>query len=71
MEKYSDEPDKYKDCVTNFLALQTSAYQAMSAVDFEGCNTMKKYYGQLHYMQSRFPFDGEAALSVDICFVYF
>ena len=36
----------------------------MTAPDMEGCNTLKKYYGQLHYMQSRFPFVGDDALDV-------
>ncbi|XP_076808159.1 tyrosine-protein phosphatase non-receptor type 23-like isoform X2 [Clavelina lepadiformis] len=63
-ENYSDNPEKYKDCISNFLELQLSAYKAIAAPDFEGLNTLKKYYGQLHYMQSRFPFTGENSLNV-------
>ena len=33
--------------------------------DFTGCSTLKKYYSQLHFLQSRFPMkeDGDAAIS--------
>nr|CAB3265281.1 tyrosine-protein phosphatase non-receptor type 23-like [Phallusia mammillata] len=61
-EQYSDDPHKYDDCINKFLELQTSAYKVIGNPDSEGCNTLKKYYGQLHYMQSRFQFTGENAL---------
>jgi len=61
---YGDDPKKYQDCISKFLSLQESAYHAMSSPDFEGCNTVKKYYGQLHFMQSRFPFTGDNYLDV-------
>jgi len=59
-----DDPTKYQDCIANFIELQTEAYKATRSPTFEGCNILKKYYGQLHYMQSRFPFTGDNALSV-------
>uniref|UniRef100_H2YCD8 BRO1 domain-containing protein n=1 Tax=Ciona savignyi TaxID=51511 RepID=H2YCD8_CIOSA len=55
-ECYSDDPEKYRDCIAKFLELHLAAYKVIPAPDFDGCNTLKKYFGQLHYMQSRFPF---------------
>ncbi|XP_039256078.2 uncharacterized protein LOC120332825 [Styela clava] len=61
-EEYGDDPDKYNDAIEKFIELQSAAYKALLLIDFDGCNTLKKYYGQLHYMQSRFPFSGDDAI---------
>ena len=63
---YGDDPAKYKDCIANFLELQASAYSAMDNPNFEGNSVIKKYYGQLHCMQSRFPFEGSGSLNASI-----
>ncbi|NWX20892.1 PTN23 phosphatase, partial [Aegotheles bennettii] len=34
--------------------------------DFEGCSTLRKYFGQLHYLQSRIPMGAEQEAAVPI-----
>lgn len=43
-------------CQTS-LSLYVSVSQSAVNVtrDFEGCSTLRKYFGQLHYLQSRVP----------------
>ncbi len=41
-----------EDC-TDGLSLSQSVINIPR--DFEGCNTLKKYFGQLHFLQSRVP----------------
>lgn len=34
--------------------------------DFEGCSILRKYFGQLHYLQSRIPMGAEQEAAVPI-----
>ena len=63
-DEYGDDPEKFNDAIEKLVEVQSAAYKAILSPDFEGCNTLKKYYGQLHYMQSRFPFSGDDGLKV-------
>ncbi|XP_078459919.1 tyrosine-protein phosphatase non-receptor type 23 isoform X2 [Lampetra planeri] len=50
---YGEEPDKYNEELRKFEQLRSSAVAVTR--DFEGCSTLRKYFGQLHYLQSRVP----------------
>ena len=42
----------FTPCVCDVCVLQSAVNVTR---DFEGCSTLRKYFGQLHYLQSRVP----------------
>ncbi|NXW37777.1 PTN23 phosphatase, partial [Phaetusa simplex] len=49
-----------------FLLLSTLQSAVNVPRDFEGCSTLRKYFGQLHYLQSRIPMGAEQEAAVPI-----
>ncbi|NXH12016.1 PTN23 phosphatase, partial [Bucco capensis] len=50
-----------------FLLLLSPLQNAVNVPrDFEGCSTLRKYFGQLHYLQSRIPMGTEQEAAVPI-----
>ncbi|KAK5646077.1 hypothetical protein RI129_004541 [Pyrocoelia pectoralis] len=61
---YHEDPEAYTNEVNNLEALRAAAVRP--AIDVSGCQMLKKYYCQLHFLKSRFPMeDGQP------CAVYF
>ncbi|XP_022104078.1 tyrosine-protein phosphatase non-receptor type 23-like isoform X2 [Acanthaster planci] len=58
---YMEEPGKYNEEIKQLDQLRVNATNVTR--DFNGISTLKKYYGQLHLLTSRFPITdgGEAA----------
>ncbi|XP_031442517.2 tyrosine-protein phosphatase non-receptor type 23b [Clupea harengus] len=50
---YSESPEDYSEPLKRLDQLRQSAVNV--ARDFEGCSLLRKYLGQLHYLQSRVP----------------
>ncbi|XP_078702599.1 tyrosine-protein phosphatase non-receptor type 23-like [Branchiostoma floridae x Branchiostoma belcheri] len=59
---YSEDPRGYDEEIRKLRQLQQCAVRVSQ--DFEGCSVLRKYYGQLQYLQSRFPMGegGDAAV---------
>ncbi|XP_072317471.1 tyrosine-protein phosphatase non-receptor type 23 [Eucyclogobius newberryi] len=53
LNNYGENPDNYNEQLKKFETLRQSAVNVTR--DFEGCSTLRKYFGQLHYLQSRVP----------------
>ncbi|KAK7886461.1 hypothetical protein WMY93_026082 [Mugilogobius chulae] len=53
LKNYGENPDNYNEQLKKFETLRQSAVNVTR--DFEGCSTLRKYFGQLHYLQSRVP----------------
>ncbi|KAL2084671.1 hypothetical protein ACEWY4_020189 [Coilia grayii] len=53
LKNYGEDPDNYNEQLKKLLQLRQSAVNVTR--DFEGCSTLRKYFGQLHYLQSRVP----------------
>ncbi|XP_037532047.1 tyrosine-protein phosphatase non-receptor type 23 [Nematolebias whitei] len=53
LKNYGENPDNYNEQLKKLEALRQSAVNVTR--DFEGCSTLRKYFGQLHYLQSRVP----------------
>lgn len=49
-----------------FLSLSLPQSAVNVPRDFEGCSTLRKYFGQLHYLQSRIPMGAEQEAAVPI-----
>ncbi|XP_033113884.1 tyrosine-protein phosphatase non-receptor type 23-like [Anneissia japonica] len=63
-EHYMEDAGRYNDEIRQIEQLRVSACNV--AQDFGGLSTLKKYYGQLHLLTSRFPMaEGEG------CFIQF
>ncbi|XP_026870758.2 tyrosine-protein phosphatase non-receptor type 23b [Electrophorus electricus] len=62
-QNYGEKPENYNEALRKLEQLRQSTINVPR--DFEGCNTLKKYFGQLHYLQSRVPMakGQEAAVS--------
>ncbi|KAK7863656.1 hypothetical protein R5R35_006186 [Gryllus longicercus] len=60
---YHEDPEMYSNEIHALEGLRASAVCAVR--DVTGCSTLKRYYCQLHFLQSRFPMhrDGAAAVS--------
>ncbi|XP_056335903.1 tyrosine-protein phosphatase non-receptor type 23b [Danio aesculapii] len=61
---YGENPEDYSEALKRLEQLRQSVVNIPR--DFEGCNTLRKYCGQLHFLQSRVPMatGQEAALPV-------
>ncbi|KAG7476199.1 tyrosine-protein phosphatase non-receptor type 23 [Solea senegalensis] len=53
LKNYGENPDNYNEQMKKLETLRQSAVNVTR--DFEGCSTLRKYFGQLHYLQSRVP----------------
>ncbi|KAG5271759.1 hypothetical protein AALO_G00183710 [Alosa alosa] len=53
LKNYGEDPDSYNEQLKKLEQLRQSAVNVTR--DFEGCSTLRKYFGQLHYLQSRVP----------------
>ncbi|KYN01526.1 PREDICTED: tyrosine-protein phosphatase non-receptor type 23 [Cyphomyrmex costatus] len=60
---YNEEPESYNSEIQQLENLRSMAVRA--PIDMAGCTLLKKYYCQLHFLQSRFPMykDGPAAVT--------
>ncbi|XP_018043655.1 PREDICTED: tyrosine-protein phosphatase non-receptor type 23 isoform X2 [Atta colombica] len=60
---YNEEPESYNSEIQQLENLRSMAVRA--PLDMAGCTLLKKYYCQLHFLQSRFPMykDGPAAVT--------
>uniref|UniRef100_A0A8C1N338 Tyrosine-protein phosphatase non-receptor type 23 n=1 Tax=Cyprinus carpio TaxID=7962 RepID=A0A8C1N338_CYPCA len=77
LKNYGEDPDNYNEQLKKLDAVNVTR-------DFEGCSTLRKYFGQLHYLQSRVPlglgqeaavpiswteiFSGKTVTHEDICY---
>ncbi|KAF4100539.1 tyrosine-protein phosphatase non-receptor type 23b [Onychostoma macrolepis] len=61
---YGENPENYSEALKRLEQLRQSVVNIPR--DFEGCNTLRKYCGQLHFLQSRVPMASgqEAAVPV-------
>ncbi|KAI5629370.1 protein tyrosine phosphatase-like isoform X1, partial [Silurus asotus] len=50
---YGEKPENFSDALRKLEQLRKAVVNIPR--DFEGCNTLKKYLGQLHFLQSRVP----------------
>uniref|UniRef100_A0A9J8BPI5 Protein tyrosine phosphatase, non-receptor type 23, a n=1 Tax=Cyprinus carpio carpio TaxID=630221 RepID=A0A9J8BPI5_CYPCA len=82
LKNYGEDPDNYNEQLKKLEQLRQSAVNVTR--DFEGCSTLRKYFGQLHYLQSRVPlglgqeaavpiswteiFSGKTVTHEDICY---
>uniref|UniRef100_A0A667YC99 Tyrosine-protein phosphatase non-receptor type 23 n=1 Tax=Myripristis murdjan TaxID=586833 RepID=A0A667YC99_9TELE len=53
LKNYGENPDNYNEQLKKLETLRQSSVNVTR--DFEGCSTLRKYFGQLHYLQSRIP----------------
>ncbi|XP_044266202.1 tyrosine-protein phosphatase non-receptor type 23 [Tribolium madens] len=57
---YNEDPASYNSEISNLEALRAAAIRP--TIDVAGCQLLKKYYCQLHFLKSRFPmYEGQAA----------
>ncbi|XP_060018085.1 tyrosine-protein phosphatase non-receptor type 23 isoform X2 [Lagenorhynchus albirostris] len=63
-KNYGENPEAYNEELKKLELLRQNAVRVPR--DFEGCSVLRKYLGQLHYLQSRVPMGSgqEAAVSV-------
>uniref|UniRef100_A0A672KGC0 Tyrosine-protein phosphatase non-receptor type 23 n=1 Tax=Sinocyclocheilus grahami TaxID=75366 RepID=A0A672KGC0_SINGR len=64
LKNYGEDPDNYNEQLKKLEQLRQSAVNVTR--DFEGCSTLRKYFGQLHYLQSRVPLGLEQEAAVPI-----
>ncbi|XP_065789904.1 tyrosine-protein phosphatase non-receptor type 23 isoform X1 [Muntiacus reevesi] len=64
LKNYGENPEAYNEELKKLELLRQNAVRVPR--DFEGCSVLRKYLGQLHYLQSRVPMGSgqEAAVSV-------
>uniref|UniRef100_A0A8C9MQB3 Protein tyrosine phosphatase non-receptor type 23 n=1 Tax=Serinus canaria TaxID=9135 RepID=A0A8C9MQB3_SERCA len=53
LKNYGENPESYNEELRKLEVLRQSAVSVPR--DFEGCSTLRKYLGQLHFLQSRIP----------------
>lgn len=60
---YNEDPESYNNEIHQLESLRSMAVRP--PVDMAGCALLKKYYCQLHFLQSRFPMykEGPAAVT--------
>ncbi|CAI9584012.1 unnamed protein product, partial [Staurois parvus] len=63
-EELWENPDTYSEELKKLEQLRQSAVNVPR--DFEGCSVLRKYFGQLHYLQSRIPMGVEQEAAVPI-----
>ncbi|XP_070570355.1 tyrosine-protein phosphatase non-receptor type 23-like [Ptychodera flava] len=61
-DNYQEDPDRYAEEMKQLDQLRVNAVNATR--DFNGCSTLRKYYGQLHLLQSRFPMGEGGAIVI-------
>uniref|UniRef100_A0A4W3HRK0 Protein tyrosine phosphatase, non-receptor type 23, a n=1 Tax=Callorhinchus milii TaxID=7868 RepID=A0A4W3HRK0_CALMI len=64
LKHYGENPDNYNEELKKLDQLRQSAVNVTR--DFEGCSTLRKYFGQLHYLQSRIPMGSGQEAAVPI-----
>ncbi|KAJ8354165.1 hypothetical protein SKAU_G00217320 [Synaphobranchus kaupii] len=64
LKNYGENPENYNEQLKKLEQLRLSAVNVTR--DFEGCSTLRKYFGQLHYLQSRVPLDSGQEAAVPI-----
>lgn len=64
LKNYSENPENYNEELKKLEQLRQSAVNVPR--DFEGCSVLRKYFGQLHYLQSRIPMGVEQEAAVPI-----
>lgn len=64
LKNYGENPEAYNEELKKLELLRQNAIRV--ARDFEGCSVLRKYLGQLHYLQSRVPMGSgqEAAVAI-------
>ncbi|XP_073533184.1 tyrosine-protein phosphatase non-receptor type 23 [Phyllobates terribilis] len=64
LKNYGENPENYNEELKKLEQLRQSSVNV--ARDFEGCSVLRKYFGQLHYLQSRIPMGVEQEAAVPI-----
>ncbi|XP_070585197.1 tyrosine-protein phosphatase non-receptor type 23 [Erythrolamprus reginae] len=64
LKNYGEDPENYNEELKKLEQLRQNAVNVPR--DFEGCSILRKYLGQLHYLQSRIPMGAEQEASVPI-----
>ncbi|XP_075779125.1 tyrosine-protein phosphatase non-receptor type 23 isoform X3 [Pelodiscus sinensis] len=64
LKNYGENPENYNEELKKLEQLRQSAVSVPR--DFEGCSILRKYFGQLHYLQSRVPMGAEHEAAVPI-----
>ncbi|MGH0159704.1 UNVERIFIED_CONTAM: hypothetical protein FKN15_037897 [Acipenser sinensis] len=64
LKNYGEDPENYNDQLKKLEQLRQGAVNVTR--DFEGCSTLRKYFGQLHYLQSRVPMGSGQEAAVPI-----
>ncbi|KAL4617167.1 tyrosine-protein phosphatase non-receptor type 23 [Arapaima gigas] len=64
LKNYGENPDNYNEQVKKLEQLRQASVNVTR--DFEGCSTLRKYFGQLHYLQSRVPLGSGQEAAVPI-----
>ncbi|XP_063308929.1 tyrosine-protein phosphatase non-receptor type 23 [Pelobates fuscus] len=64
LKHYGENPENYNEELKKLEQLRQSAVNVPR--DFEGCSVLRKYFGQLHYLQSRIPMESEQDASVPV-----
>lgn len=59
---YNEDAESYANEVHQLESLRTMAVRP--PIDMTGCVLLKKYYCQLHFLQSRFPMNKDGAAAV-------
>ncbi|XP_066587740.1 tyrosine-protein phosphatase non-receptor type 23-like [Prorops nasuta] len=59
---YNEDPESYSNEIHQLESLRAMAVRP--PIDIAGCLLLKKYYCQLHFLQSRFPMGKEGAAAV-------
>ncbi|XP_033021019.1 tyrosine-protein phosphatase non-receptor type 23 [Lacerta agilis] len=64
LKNYGENPENYNEELKKLEQLRQNAVNVPR--DFEGCSILRKYFGQLHYLQSRIPMGSEHEAAVPI-----
>ncbi|XP_066485009.1 tyrosine-protein phosphatase non-receptor type 23 [Tiliqua scincoides] len=64
LKNYGENPENYNEELKKLDQLRQNAVNVPR--DFEGCSILRKYFGQLHYLQSRIPMGAEHEAAVPI-----
>ncbi|XP_062978246.1 LOW QUALITY PROTEIN: tyrosine-protein phosphatase non-receptor type 23 [Elgaria multicarinata webbii] len=64
LKNYGENPENYNEELKKLEQLRQNAVNVPR--DFEGCSILRKYFGQLHYLQSRIPMGAEHEAAVPI-----
>uniref|UniRef100_UPI00358EEE9B tyrosine-protein phosphatase non-receptor type 23-like n=1 Tax=Myxine glutinosa TaxID=7769 RepID=UPI00358EEE9B len=61
---YGEDPEKYADEIRKLEQLRQQVENVTK--DFEGCSVLRKYFGQLHFLQSRVPMEAGQSAAVAV-----